>query len=339
MMSRMRLIAVIVAVAAAATVRSASAQDAGAFARQGFGTRGVAMGNAMVAVDDASPYYNPALAPFASAQRLDISAATLSFDRSVQTVQFVTPQQRAGFAVGLLHAGVSNIDGRDNAGFHTGMLSIDEFAGFLAFGLRLGSRVSGGISLQAFRTDLFDGLDPVSTIGIDFGFSAAVTDWARVGLVFDDLLARYDWDTSSLYSEGGKASRDNFPRRIRLGASMTRLDGRLLLAFEFESAFSSIETFTRRVSVLGNGPVELLDAERITVREDLVRIGFEVRPIEIVRVRAGVDRLGTGGARPAAGLSVDQPIGNLGARFTYTFADEPYGMGTAHYAGLQLTFE
>ncbi len=313
------------------------AQDAGAFSRQGFGPRGVAMGNAMAAVVGASPYYNPALAPFAKAQRLEMSAASLSFDRSAQTVQFTTPHLHAGFAVGILHAGVSDIDGRDNAGFHTATHSVDEFAGFLAFGLRVGSSASVGLALQAFRSDLYDGLDAASTIGVDLGMTLAVTDDLRMGLVFDDLLARYRWDTSSLYTEGGRASQDEFPRRIRLGAAMQQIEGRLLISAEYEASFSSIEVLSRRVEIVGGSPVEFEDVERITVRDGLLRIGVEARPADVLLVRAGLDRIGSGSVRPAAGIALDQTIGNLGARFTYTFAREPYGTGSAHYAGLELT--
>lgn len=324
-------------VAAALAPRGARAQDAGAFARQGFGPEGIAMGNAVSAVPGASPFYNPALAPFTPAQRLDASVASLAFDRSVQTVQFATPQRSAGFAVGLLRAAVTDIDGRDNAGFHTRTLSVDEFAGYLAFGLRFGSRVTGGLSLQAFRSDLYDGLDPVSTIGIDLGVTVAVARDVRVALVLDDLLARYDWDTSSLYGTGGRSSRDNFPRRIRIGTAVTPLDGLLLVAAEYEARFSSVETISRRVDVFGTRPIETLEQDRIRVRDGLLRVGIEVSPDVPVRFRAGVDRIGSGSVRPAAGLSIDQPVGTLLARFTYTYAREPWGLGSAHFAGLQLT--
>jgi hypothetical protein len=325
--------------AAAAAALPASGQDAGAFARNGFGPRGVAMGNALGAVAGASPWYNPALAPFTAVQQLDVSAATLSFDRTAQTVQFATPHLRAGFAVGILHAAVSDIDGRDNAGFHTGMQSVDEFAGYLAFGLRVGSRASAGLALQAFRSDLYDGLDAASTVGIDLGFTLAATDDIRLGLVLDDLLARYSWDSSSLYTEGGRASRDDFPRRVRLAAAMRQLDGRLLVSAEYEAGFSSIETASRRVETIGGTPLEFLDLERITVRDGQLRLGAEGRPVDVLTVRAGIDRIGSGSIRPALGIELDQEIGNLGARFTYTFAREPYGIGSAHYVGLGLIFD
>lgn len=331
-------IVVAVALAGAIVSTPSRAQDAGAFSRLGFGPRGVAMGNAMGAVSGASPYYNPALAPFATVQRLDVSAATLSFDRSAQTVQFSTPNLNAGFAVGILHTGVSDIDGRDNAGFHTGMRSVDEFAGFLAFGLRVGSRASVGLAIQAFRSDLYDGLDAASTIGIDLGMTVAATENVRLGIIFDDLLAKYQWDTSSLYTEGGRASSDEFPRRIRLGAAVRQWEDRLLVSVEYEASFSSIEAVSRRVELVGGSPLEFQDVESITVRDGLVRIGAEVRATDIFVLRAGLDRIGTGSVRPAAGFALEQPVGNLGVRFVYTYAREPYGIGSAHYAGLELSF-
>ena len=86
---------------------AAQAQTAGAFARIGFGARGIAMGGAQVAdaFGDASPYYNPSLAPFTAQQSLSATAAFLTLDRELQYLQFATPlQPRAGIAAGLTQA-------------------------------------------------------------------------------------------------------------------------------------------------------------------------------------------------------------------------------------------
>ncbi len=77
-MKKLLLIAVLLTLAAT----EAHAQAAGAFSRMGFGARGVAMSNALVADASgyASPYYNPALAPFIPRQSLDASAAFMTLD-------------------------------------------------------------------------------------------------------------------------------------------------------------------------------------------------------------------------------------------------------------------
>ena len=54
----------------------AHAQYAGSFARFGFGARSMAMGGTHTAdvFGQASPYHNPALAPYSAAQHLEVSA-------------------------------------------------------------------------------------------------------------------------------------------------------------------------------------------------------------------------------------------------------------------------
>src|SRR5690606_18269618 len=152
-------------IATIAVPLDSAAQATGMFSRLGFEARGMAMGNALVAdaSGHTSPYYNPALAPELTAQHLGFSAALMRLDRQLQFVQLGAPlAPRAGVAVGLIHAGVSKIDGRDNSGFHTQNLSTNEFALFMAFGLRFDERIAGGIALQLFRTDLLAQVDAVT---------------------------------------------------------------------------------------------------------------------------------------------------------------------------------
>jgi len=324
------------------TTFEAYAQAPASFSRLGFGARGVALGNALVADSSASPYYNPALAPFATRQNLTASIGQLSLDRDLQFIEFRTPLQRAGIAIGLTHAVVSDIDGRNNAGFHTQNFSTSEFAGFLAFGLKFGSRVTGGIGLQFFRSDLFEGLAPVNSIGVDFGVTVRVWKDLRIGLVLDDLLARFSWDTSDLFSSGGKSSSDRFPVRVRLGASKLVYNDRVQLLAEYEARFSDVEIIGSTVDLLGDSPAQFLESSRLTVRSDLFRAGAQFSLADALDVYAGIDRTsgGAGAAfRPAAGFSVDQSLGNLGVNLGYTFAAEPHGLGSAHYILLRLFLE
>ena len=92
------------------------------------------------------PLLQPALAPYLTDQSLGISAALLTQDRQLQFIELRTPlKPLAGIAAGLIHAGVSKIDQRDLSGYHTGMLSTNEYAFFAAFGLRVGQFTSIGI--------------------------------------------------------------------------------------------------------------------------------------------------------------------------------------------------
>ncbi|RMF57237.1 MAG: hypothetical protein D6746_11430 [Bacteroidetes bacterium] len=332
----------LVLVLGAVVVPSVYGQAAGAFARVGFGARGLALGNALVADGGgaASPYYNPALAPFTARQNLELSAALMSFDRELQHVQFAAPlRPRAGIALGLIHAGVSNIDGRNGSGFHTGDLSVDEFALFMAFGLRVSDRVTAGVGLQLFRTDLLEALEPVNSVGVDLGLTVQVTEALRLGFVADDLLARYAYDTSGTFGDDGKTTTDRFPVRLRLGGAYRLLGGRLLLLAELENRINNTELRTERVVFEDGIPRTVVEEEQLHVRESRLRVGAEYRLAELFLVRGGLDQVGSdvgGGVRPTAGFFVEQPVGNLRLGAAYTVVLEPYGNGLMHLLTLRI---
>ncbi len=320
---------------------AAYGQAAGSFARLGFGARGMAMSNALIADinGNTSPYYNPALAPFATRQNLQASVAFLTFDRELQLLQFASAlPPSAGIAAGLVHAGVSNIDGRTESGYHTENLSTNEYAVFLAFGLKLGKKASIGLGLQVFRADYLTDLEPVNSAGLDVGLTIQVSKDLRLGFVADDLLAKYLWDTSGVFSSGGKSTSDQFPTRIRLGGAYTLAQGKATLVAEYESRVSTFEYRTRIVEVVDLEPLEAVTIEDFKIQQNLFRIGAEYWLAQPFAVRAGIDRIGDtdGGIRPTAGFLVSQSLGSLNAWFEYAFALEPHATGTMHVLTLRL---
>lgn len=303
------------------TASAARAQSAGAFARLGFGARGIAAGNALVAdlSGDASPYYNPALAPFTTRQNLAATAGFLSFDRKLQYLQFAAPlKPRAGIAAGLTHLRVSEIDGRDDSGFHTEDFSADEFAFFLAFGTCTGERISIGAALKFFRADYLDTREPALTFGLDLGLAARVTERLSLGMAASDLLARYEWEDGS-----GTSVVDRFPMRLRLGGAYRLLEGRAHFRAEAEARRSSREA-------LGGGSE--------TEQDVLARVGGSIQLVEPLAVHAGIDRLGAGSEslRPSAGFTVSQTIGQLPLRASYAFVRETGAGGTMHLITLRI---
>ncbi|MDA1029123.1 MAG: PorV/PorQ family protein [Bacteroidetes bacterium] len=323
------------------SVSASHAQYAGSFARMGFGARGIAMGNALAAdtQSDTSPYYNPAFSPLGSSQKLEISVASLSFDRSLQFLQLSAPlQKKAGFALGVIHASVSEIDGRDRSGFHTSTLSVDEYAGFLAFGLKFSDKISGGISLQMFQTDLFEGLTPARSVGLDVGLVYQIRPTWSIGLVADDLLARYSWDSSDL-GGSGRSVTDTFPRRIRLGVSTYQLKGKLSVHTEIESRFATVRFETRKTRIFGDSPAETSEEGTLTDQEFRFRSGIEYKPLDGFSVRAGVEQLGSevlDSVRPSLGFMGEQKVGELKIRAEYGFAYEARAAGKMHLVSLIL---
>lgn len=289
----------------------------GAFSRIGFDAQGIALGNALVAstTADVSPYYNAALLSNASEQRITGSAALMAFDRELQSLGFTSPLgPTAGVGVRVLHAGVSDIDGRNADGRHTGTLSTDEFAVSVAYGNRFTERLSVGVGLTLYQSDIVPETSPVQGFGIEFGVAYRVTSRLTLAGAVHDLLAKYEWDTGAV---GGTSQTDQFPVRVRLGGSYTVLDDRVQLLGEVESRF------------VGRDRVEggrTRQEESVLLRRLRGRLGVEYRPFDIVSLRLGADRLGvngTDGIRPGAGFSVRQQVGELGIRLSYGVALEP----------------
>ncbi len=317
-------------------------QTAGAFVQRGFGPRGIAMGNAQVAdaFGQGSPWYNPALSPFYADQSVEASYTFLSHDRTLEYIQFLVPMRpKAGVAAGLVHAGVSDIDGRDASGYHTDTYSTDEFGGFLSFGSRVGSKAAIGIAFRFYRSDLLPDLDPATSIGLSLGMMYQVSpDWV-FGAAVDDILSRYEWDSSDLLGSSGRKTTDKFPVRLRFGSAYRLMDSHLLISAEYESRFEELRTVIQEVDVVGGAPGVFYQSEKRTLHSGSVRIGAEYQLTEIFAVRAGLDRIGDGGVSglvPAAGFAVQQDLGDLGANFHYVFGREPHGFGSFHVIGVQL---
>ena len=338
--SIVRLAAVLL-VGALAVLPARGQGAAGAFARLGFGARGIGAGNALVADRAASPYYNPAFAPLTERQNLAASAALLSFDRELQFLQFAAPlKPHAGVVFGLTHAGVSGIDGRDDSGYHTETFSTDEYQLFAAFGLRFSERFSGGLAAKFYRADYdLAGVDPVEAVGFDLGFSAQLTERLAVGFAASDLLARYEWDTSARYEDQqGRLTSDRLPTRLRLGAAYRLAGGAVQLLAEYESRFSWREVRVVATQAPEDGSErETTEGETQTRHDAEARLGAAYQPVEILTLRAGLDRLTEEtGPRPSAGFSVSQDIGRLPVQASYATAYEG-GPGTLmHLFALRL---
>jgi len=313
---------------------------AGAFSRMGFDARGVAMGNALVAAPgtDVSPYYNPALLPSASGQRVAGSAAILAFDRQLQSLEFTTPLgPTAGVGLGLIHAGVSGIDGRNEDGVHTQTLSTDEFALSLAFGNRFAERLSVGVGFTLYQSDVVPETSPVRGFGLDIGVLYQVSSQLKLAGAVTDLLAKYEWDTSSL---NGESRTDRFPVRILVGGSYTLVDGRVRLQGELESRFVGRDRqVPGRVVTTSGGPREETQTDTFLFQTMQGRVGASYRPVEILSLRAGLDRIGVeggGGLRPSAGFGVRQQVGELDVRLGYAAALEPYVRTVMHLGTLEI---
>lgn len=326
-----RVLFVLVCVMAACGSGVSHAQEGvgvGAFSRIGFNARGLAMGNALVADSsaDMSPYYNPALLPSASRQRVAATAALLAYDRQLQSLEFTTPLgPTAGVGLGLIHAGVTGIDGRNSDGVHTQDLSTDEFALSLSFGNRFLDRLSAGVSLTLYQSDVVPNAGPVRGFGVDLGVTYQVTSRVRLAGTVSDLLAKYEWDTGSV---NGRSRVDHFPVRVQLGGSFISRNGRLRFLAEIESRTVKRDRQTiDRVITTSAGPRREYRTETFRLHSLRGRVGAAYQPLDILSLRAGLNHIGVGsadGLQPSAGFGLRQEVGELDLRISYAAALEPY---------------
>ena len=339
---RLASIALLLA-ALASGAPEASAQGPGAFARFGMGARAAVMGpQAADVFSGASPYHNPALAPYQLGQGIEISGALLDFDREWQAVQVgAVLQPRAGVAAGVVRGAVTGIDGRDESGYATGEISTNELAFFVAFGTRFSKTVSGGIGLRIYRSNLFEDIRATTALGVGAGLAVQPTDRLAFGLVAEDLFAQYNWNASPA---GGGTVTDRFPVRLR-GGTAYRIGpasgaGRGLVAVELEGQIRSTETREFGGIDTGGGfpTAETIETD-LKVGDFMARVGAEYQVVEPLAVRLGVDRLFLGEAgeiRPSAGFSVSPKLGELDMRIDYAATLEPFGTGIAQTATLRL---
>lgn len=325
------------------TALPVQAQYAGAFSRFGFGARSIAMGGTQTAdvFGGASPYHNAALAPHTPDQNIEISAALMSFDRQLQHLQFATPlRPRAGVAGGIIHGGVSGIDGRDLSGYHTEEYSTNEYAFFVAFGTRFSDRISAGLGLRLYRADLIDGVDAPTSLGLSLGLAAQITDNIAVGFSVDDLLAKYDWDTSEVLGDNGGQTTDQFPIRTRLGAAYQLQGGRGIISAEVETQLQKTEANNpTTIETITGVPLPSTTTRDLTFTDVSFRVGGEYWLAEPLAVRIGYDGLGSGSfseATPSAGFAIRQQFGDLNARLDYAGVLEPYASGIMHVVTLHL---
>lgn len=283
----------------------------GAFARMGFGSRGISMGNAMTSVitGDVVGYYNPALSSFQNEHLITVSYSFLSFDRMLNfvsyTKNFKLPNQSeggAGITFSMINSGVTNIDGRDPDGTHTEDYSTSENQFLFAPSIRVSDKVSLGIGFKFYYSKLFTGITTTS-LGFDAGIVYKVSKKLNLGFTIKDFNSRYQWTTTEIYGANGTTTKDKFPRLHTLGISY-------LLPNNFGLISADYEVSNKKSQIL--------------------RMGIEIKPIADVSFRAGFDRFDFvskdkfGNANAMFGVGYEKNLTKYILGINYSFVMEQY---------------
>ena len=302
---------------------------AGSFSRMGFGARGMGMGNSMGAVIKGNlvSYYNPALAAFQEGNFFHTSYSFLSLDRSLNFLNFTRkfefgksktdstkPRSTAGVSLGIINAGVDEIDARDNQGEKFETLSTSENQFFISFSNRFSDKLTLGIGLKFYYYKLYE--DVTSTgFGFDIGALYIYNPNLTFALMLSDINSKYKWDTSSLYGTEGNSTINKFPLLMKFAAAYDIKEINLLTTFEFEH--SNADT-------------------------DFLRIGLEYLIFEGLFLRSGVDRISISNPdipmRPSLGFSYFGKIADFDLGIDYALVLEPYSSHDQHIVGLQFIF-
>ncbi|MCH7962658.1 MAG: hypothetical protein IH950_12815 [Bacteroidetes bacterium] len=308
------------------------AARAGAFSRMGFGARGMGMGNAMSAVitGELVSYYNPAVTVFQENNSVLTGYSFLSIDRNLNFLSYTRrfdfyskkdslvenpkPRNSAGVSIGVINAGVSNIDGRDNNGLPTGELSTSENQFYLAFANRFSQKLSIGITAKFYYYKLFEEINTTS-FGVDIGAVYKVNGQFTVAIAIIDINSKYKWDTSPVYERDGVITEDKFPNLRKLGVSYLNKKVGILASLEYEN--SSAET-------------------------NILRAGVEYNIYEGLYLRGGIDQFNLNNTdwpiKPVLGFSFYKSFGNFIVGVDYAFIIEQYSSTDRHIIGLTFNF-
>ncbi|HLB00841.1 MAG TPA: hypothetical protein VJO14_05600 [Bacteroidota bacterium] len=313
-MKRLSLAATILL--AAGLCSSQTAGRAGVFARMGFGARGMGMGNAMTAVirGDVLSYYNPAAPAFGTVRHAGVSFGLLSLDRYLNFLNFTQPiQPSGGLSVGLINAGVRDIDGRDSDGEKIGLYSTYENQVTLSFSNRVDDNVSIGMTMKLYHSKLFDEVT-TTTVGFDGGILVQPVKSFTVGIVLQDIGSKYKWNTKDVNSTGRETD-DKFPMLKRLGLAC---------------------------SLPGEQGVVAVDFEQTSGGSVVIRSGVEYSPEEHFSLRGGADRIdfgdGATGVKPTFGFTVINPLGGWTPSLSYAFSGESFAPRGFHMITLSAIF-
>jgi len=304
----------------------------GAFSRIGFGARGIGMGNAMSSITEGElvSYYNPAITPFQQNNSFQAGYTFLTFDRSLNYFNYTRrfdfysskdtvlenrkPRTTAGLSIGVINAGVRNIDGRDNNGLPTGELSTSENQFFIGLANKFSEKLSIGLAVKFYYYSLYEEINTTG-LGFDVGALYRINENFNASLVFSDINSKYKWDTAPVYERDGVITEDKFPNLRKIGVSYRNKELGLLSAIEFEN--SSAET-------------------------NILRAGVEYNIYEQFFIRGGVDQFNLSNTdwpiKPSLGFSFLKPFGNLVVGVDYAFQIEQYSSADRHIIGVNFNF-
>ncbi len=296
----------------------------GSFSRMGFGARGISMGNSIGAVIEGnlSTYYNPALSAFQDNNYLQVGYSFLSLDRSLNYLSFTrnfkfsskndNKVRSAGVSAGIINAGISKIDARDNQGNKTGDLSTSENQFYIALANRFSEKFAIGINLKLYYYHLYENVNS-TTFAFDIGALYVFNENITAALVITDINGKYKWDTTDLYGQDGNNEENKFPLLKKLALAYKFKEPQIIVSAEIENSNANSNIF---------------------------RFGAEYGIYPGLKIRTGIDKINLSNsdipARPSFGFSYEYSFESWVVGVDYAYAYEPYSINNSHILSINF---
>ncbi len=274
---------------------TSEAGAAGSFLDFGVGGRPIGMGRAFTGVSDDvdALYWNPGgLATFRASQ-VTLQQSDLTEDVAYQYFGVVQPIYTYGaIAAGVMNLDTGKVDRTDENFIKTGTFDSRETAYQLSYAHRLGDQWGVGATMKLVENEIDN--KKASGTGADIGAMYMPTEVLRIGAMVRNMITpKYKFDTDT----------EDFSRLARMGASYQFLNGRLMVASDYEKVVGGPE------------------------RNDKWFLGVEGKAFENIALRAGVN---TDGLAAGAGIGWKS--------FVLDYAGEYQEIGFFHRFSLKVFF-
>jgi outer membrane protein OmpA-like peptidoglycan-associated protein len=246
---------------------------AAAFLRAGVDARHLGMGGVGAALAEGVPagYWNPAgLARFRGFGATAMVTQKLDFDRRHSFAAAAWGAERLALGLSWISAGTDDIPGADASDQATGEFAFSENALLASAAVQAGS-ASAGLSVklitQNLGTDAPGGGDDTALgYGVDVGAQYSVTQFARVGLVIQDIFAEVgDQDVDGA---------NDVPANLRFGLALEPVDGFVLSSDLEKTRDDDDYRFHGGAEFLVPVGANLSTAARLGIREGRFSGGF-----------------------------------------------------------------
>ncbi|MFH1196895.1 MAG: hypothetical protein V1720_14435, partial [bacterium] len=239
---------------------------------------------------------------------------TKKFEFGKSKTDSTKPRSVAGVSIGIINAGVSGIEERDNQGIKTGDISTSENQFFIGLSNRFSDKLSFGFTAKFYYYRLYEDVSSIS-FGFDIGALYLLNENITIAAVISDVNSKYKWDTSDLYGQDGNTTEDKFPLMKKIGFSYRLFEKKLLTAIEFENSNAGT---------------------------NILRFGAEYNMIQNLFIRAGLNQMDLSNpdvpVKPSFGFSYSYLTDGLTLGIDYAFVIEPYSPSDQHIVGVNVSF-